>query len=176
MKLVVLIAAAAALLPVPCAAGYNKMRIGKSGGYKEKQLAPNSWKIRAMNRAIWVDNPDFATDMALFRGAVRSKAAGYRIMHVVNFTITNEEMFGRMFGTIKNQEVRLTVTATNDPAEPLRCQAKLWVENCRILDVDEVLSVKGYAMQLGRQEIDEEVASAKAMAPRASDAATPGEQ
>ena len=103
MRLVVLVAAAAVLLPVPCAAGYNEMRIGKSGGYKDKQLAPNSWKIRATNRAIWVDNPDFATDMALFRGAVRSKAAGYRIMHVVNFTIINEQMYGRMYGRMMNQ-------------------------------------------------------------------------
>lgn len=159
MRLAALLAASAALVSAPCAAGYNEIRIGKSGGYQDKQLAPNSWKIRATARVQWESNPDFATDMALFRGAVRSKAAGYAFMHVVNFSIVDQQMYGRTM----RQEVRLTVTATNNPAEPLRCQAKRrWFVNCRVLDVDELLRVKGPAMLLTREDIEQEVARAKA--------------
>ncbi len=138
-----------------CATKYGEWKAGKIGGYKDKQLAPDSWQVTAQSTSQ--SGPTFSIDMALFRGAVLAKAGGYDIMHVVNFEIVDDGVYG----VTTNQSAKLTLLGTNDPGAPLSCRAKgTFVSNCRILGVEQVLQEMGPRMGLSRQQIGEEVSRA----------------
>lgn len=154
-----------------CAGGlathYAERRFGRSGGYSSVAMGPARWRIEGLSTAFTA--PDFAQNMALYRGAVLAKAAGFSYMQVTNFWICTEDFYGSR----GNQYAGLTITAVNDSNAPLDCVASEYFRaNCRTLDVDRMLAELGPPLNQTPAQTATEIEAARS-APARQDLSPP---
>ncbi|HEV7659612.1 MAG TPA: hypothetical protein VGO55_07175 [Allosphingosinicella sp.] len=108
---------------------------------------------------------DLAQRMALMRGAVLAKAAGFSHLQIVSFQGT-QRTTGGMRGI---QHVVLRFVGVNDPNAPLVCESPpLTQSSCGTVGVDATLALLGPRLDRTPAEIDEEVAAVRRSPPRAN--------
>jgi hypothetical protein len=111
---------------------------GMSGGYKDKALGSNSWKVVAGVNGMADEGS--AGKIALYRAAELTRNAGFSY-----FQITNQKGAQTFLGfsggpaNIRGAGgAELTIIAVNDPAPPTSCKAKEAVA-CFTLNAQEVM-------------------------------------
>ena len=147
------------LLAAACATHYGEYNLARPGGYNDERLAANRWRVDS--RSTPSSGADFSTNMALVRGAILAKAAGFSIIHVVNLRIIDFENIAGRAG----QAAHLTIVGTNDAAAPLSCEGnERFAKNCRILPVDAILETLAPRVGLTPAQVEQEVARTRAAA------------
>jgi hypothetical protein len=111
---------------------------GVFGGYKDKVLGPNSWRVVAGVNGMAEEGS--AGKIALYRAADLTKKAGFRY-----FQITNQKgeqtYLGVGWGPANIRGAggaELTIIAVNDPGPPPNCQAKQ-PDACFTLDAEQTM-------------------------------------
>lgn len=101
-------------------------------GYKDKVQSDGTWRILANSRPN--DGPNFAIDMALYRAAELTIAAGKPYFQILNQSGTVEEgLFGRGKETMK-----LIVRASDSSLTPSDCRSKQ-SSDCFTLQASQII-------------------------------------
>jgi len=109
------------------------------GGYKDRQLAPNRWYVRGFSLAAQ------ALPLAMYRGALLVKKAGYPYLQVVRTDLNMT--YGFMVPTSQGAKIR--IVGVRSMNEPLVCEnKKLNINLCLSYSVDDVIDRAG--AELGR--------------------------
>lgn len=133
------------LVTASAQAQYKPMKL-IGGGYKSKQVSADRWKVRGYSVDLIKDH---SVHIALYRAAILTKRAGFTHFQIVDAYL---EIPKGGYGSDQNAE--FTVVGTKTPHIAIPCEAtKEWIANCRLLNIDDVLSRSGAV--LGRNpEID----------------------
>lgn len=133
--LAILIFVCGSAVITPAQAQYKPMKL-IGGGYKSKQVSANRWKVRGYSMDLIKDQ---SVHTALYRAAILTKRAGFTHFQIVDAYL---EVPKGGFGTDQNAE--FTVVGTKTPSIAIPCEAtKKWIANCRLLNIDDVLSRSG---------------------------------
>lgn len=117
---------------------------GMTGGYKDKAIGPNSWRVVAGVNGVAPEGS--AGRIALYRAAELTNSAGFRYFQIV------DQKGGQMYlglgwgpKTIRGPGgTELIIVAVNDPAPPQTCLAKQR-EFCATLDAHQTMDeIKPY--------------------------------
>jgi hypothetical protein len=142
---------------------YGPQTVMTAGGYQNWSEGPGRWRVSAKSNGL--AEADLAQSMALMRGAVLAKAAGFSHLQVVSFEGT-QRMFGSMRGI---QHVILRLVGVHDADAPLTCESPpLTQSSCRTVGVDATLALLGPRLDRSPAQIEEEVAAARRSPPRAN--------
>jgi hypothetical protein len=142
---------------------YGPQTVMTAGGYENWTEAPGRWRVRA--KANGMVEQDFAQHMAVFRGAVLAKAAGFSYLQIVSFR-GRQRMVGGMRGI---QDVTFRFAGAHDANAPLACESPpLTQSSCRTVGVDATLALLGPGLNRSPAQIEAEVAQARASPPRAN--------
>jgi hypothetical protein len=140
---------------------YGPQTVMTAGGYRDAAEGPNRWRVGAKSNGFAFE--DFAQAMAMFRGAVLAKAAGFSYLQIVYFQGT-QRTAGGMRGI---QDVTFRFVGVNDPAAPLNCESPpLTQSSCRTVGVDETLALLADQLERTPAQVEAEVAAARASPPR----------
>ncbi|WP_152522123.1 CC0125/CC1285 family lipoprotein [Sphingobium quisquiliarum] len=119
-------------------------RWGMTGGYKDKVIGPNSWRVVTGTNGGAPEGS--AGRIALYRAAELTSLAGFRYFQIINQKGSQMYMgIGWGPATIRGPGgAELTIIAVNDPAAPQTCLAKQ-PELCTTLDAQETMDkIKPY--------------------------------
>ncbi|HYI47587.1 MAG TPA: hypothetical protein VEX35_03900 [Allosphingosinicella sp.] len=142
---------------------YGPQTVMTAGGYRDWTEGPGRWRVSA--KANGMVEQDFAQHMAVFRGAVLAKAAGFSYLQIVSFR-GRQRMVGGMRGI---QDVTFRFAGAHEADAPLACESPpLTQSSCRTVGVDATLALLGPALNQSPAQIEAEVAAARASPPRAS--------
>jgi hypothetical protein len=109
------------------------------GGYKDRQLAANRWYVRGFSLAAQ------ALPLAMYRGALLVKKAGYPYLQVVRTDLNMT--YGFMVPTSQGAKIR--IVGVRSMNEPLVCEnKKLNINLCLSYSVEDVIDRAG--VELGR--------------------------
>jgi hypothetical protein len=141
---------------------YGPQTVMTAGGYQNWSEGPGRWRVSAKSNGF--AETDLAQRIALMRGAVLAKAAGFSHLQIVSFQGT-QRMAGGMRGI---QHVILRFVGVNDPDAPLNCESPpLTQSSCGTVGVDATLALLGPPLDRTPAEIEEEVAAVRRSPPRA---------
>ena len=143
---------------------YAPQTVMTAGGYRDAAEGPGRWRVSAKSNGL--AERDMAQVMAVFRGAVLAKAAGFSHLQIVFFSGT-QRYAGAMRGI---QSVTLRFVGVNRPDAPLHCESPpLTQSSCRTVAVEETLALLGPQLRRTPAQTEAEVAEARASPPRAGD-------
>ena len=141
---------------------YGPQTVMTAGGYQNWSEGPGRWRVSAKSNGF--AQADLAQPIALMRGAVLAKAAGFSHLQIVSFQGT-QRMAGGMRGI---QHVILRLVGVHDANAPLVCESPpLTQGTCRTVGVDATLALLGPRLNRSPAQIEAEVAAARASPPRA---------
>jgi hypothetical protein len=135
-----LLAAAGAVALGGCATSYSRNSLGWGDGYRERQIAPGVWLVRA--QANFYTRDDFAMDMATYRAAAIARDAGFSHVQLLDtYTEDNEEFLGDL-APMAGQRVEVKARGVNDANAPIACEMRPPAA-CRTLSVAETIRTLG---------------------------------
>jgi hypothetical protein len=142
---------------------YGPQTVMTAGGYQNWSEGPGRWRVSAKSNGF--AQADLAQQMALMRGAVLAKAAGFSHLQIISFQGT-QRMAGGMRGI---QHVILRFAGVHDPNAPLNCESPpLTQSSCGTVGVDATLAMLGPRLNRTPAQTEEEVAAARRSPPRAN--------
>lgn len=142
---------------------YGPQTVMTAGGYQNWSEGPGRWRVSAKSNGF--AETDLAQRMALMRGAVLARAAGFSHLQIVSFEGT-QRMAGGMRGI---QHVILRFAGVHDANAPLNCESPpLTQSSCGTFGVDATLALLGPRLNRSPAQIEEEVAAARRSPPRAN--------
>lgn len=129
------LAAAALLCALPgCATTYDGDNgLGLFGGQGARRIDSDSWRISGSSNGI--ARRDLARDMALYKAAVVTRAAGFAYFQIYKFRIYQNQYGG--------QSADLRMHTVNDRDRPYACESRRFAVNCRVLAADEAIAYFG---------------------------------
>jgi hypothetical protein len=134
-----LAAAGAAVALGGCATSYSRNDLGWGDGYRERQIAPGIWLVRAQANIYTRD--DFAIDMATYRGAVIARDAGFSHVQLLDSYVEENEVLGSLAG-LAGERVEVKIRGVNDRNAPIACEMRP-PATCRTLSVEETIRTLG---------------------------------
>lgn len=141
---------------------YGPQTVMTAGGYRNWSEGPGRWRVSAKSNGL--ARPDLAQEIAVLRGAVLAKAAGFSYLQIVSFQ-GRRRMVGGMRGI---QDVTLRFAGAMDANAPLDCKSPpLTQSSCRTIGVDATLALLGPRLNRSPAQTEAEVAAARASPPRA---------
>ncbi|WP_156479348.1 hypothetical protein [Sphingobium herbicidovorans] len=113
-------------------------RWGMFGGYKDKSIGQNSWKVIAGVNGRAPEGSAF--NIALYRAAELSKVAGFKYFQIINQK--GKQSYVSLGGASSKHsaggDAELQIIAVNDPAAPENCLAERR-ELCTTLEADATM-------------------------------------
>ncbi len=136
-----LLAAAAAILALGgCATSYGRNSLGIGDGYREEQLGPSLWRVRAQANAY--SQSRFALDMATYRAAELAGSAGFPYFQLLDsYVEDNEDTLGDL-ASLAGQRAEVKIRGVHDRAQPIACEMSDR-SACRTLSVEETRRTLG---------------------------------
>lgn len=113
-----------------CATAYNSGNAGGIiGGQKITRLGPTNWRVRSLANGFTA--PEFGRNVAIYKAAMLTVAAGYTHFQIYKFEIVG----------VRGQYERATMyfDTVNDPDPPFRCESQTFRDNCRTLSAREAI-------------------------------------
>ena len=140
MKIAAFLLATLALsLPQSSAADPAKYKpFGLFGGYKDKVVGPNRWRVSATTNGVADEGS--AQQMAVYRAAELVQAAGYSYMQIVNQS-GSQAMIGVGYSTPNIRgaaSMKLEVVGVSADVPPAECTAKR-PESCFTVSVAQAM-------------------------------------
>ena len=139
------IALVAAMTLAACATTYSRNSLGWGDGYRERQLAPDLWLVRA--QANGFTRETFAIDMATYRAAELARDAGFAWLQLIDSdTEDNEETLGDL-ASMAGIRVEVKARGVNDRNAPIPCEMPN-PNACRTVSVAETLRTLGARLRV----------------------------
>ena len=139
-RLLLLVTIVAISVPQVATSSPAKYRpFGMFGGYKDKVISPNRWRVSATTNGVADEGS--AQQMAVYRAAELAQAAGYRYMQIVNQS-GKVTMIGVGYSTptIRGpQSMKLEIVGVNQNIQPTECAAKQ-PDACFTVDVAQAMA------------------------------------
>ena len=143
---------------------YARWHFGQSYGYREKQLTPDSWRIKGL---ATLAEPGFVEAMTFHRAAILAKAAGFDRLRTVSVTHVCSNVFPQITigktgvgvcddRRIVNQELTMEFYGIASGSEAA-CQAPV----CKTYQADEILSYSSSFLGLTSEQDQQELFDAQ---------------